>query len=179
MSNDLIEAADLAYLSGAPFTDEEVDDAVATLRGYLGWHVAPEKTETVTLDVTPCDPVLRLPTRHLVSVDEIRNVSTGDVIGASGYKVSVPLSRVRRCYSWPSGYAAVEVDMTHGFETCPPELRPILARMIGDSRVGAGNIKQESLGSWSVTYEGQQGATEGGSDTLARLSVRNSWPARL
>ena len=163
MSYDLIGPDDLAHLSGAPFTEGEVEDAVASLRAALGWHIAPVIEETVTLDVTCSDPVLRLPTRRLVSVEEIRRTDTDAVIEATGYKVSTALSRIRRGSSWPSGYGAVEVDMTHGFAECPPELRPIIGQMIDSGRSGGGDVTQESLGSWSVSY-GSGGSSGGLSD---------------
>lgn len=179
MSNDLIQPIDLVHLPGAPFTEQEVDEAVASLRGTLGWHIAPVKSETVTLDVTACDPVLRLPTRKVVTVDEIRNTTTSDVITASSYAVSLNLNRVRR-YSWPSGYGAVEVDLTHGYAACPPELRPIIARSIVRSRGSEGVIVSESVDDYSVKYSEDAGS--GGDyveQTLDRYSIRQSWPASI
>lgn len=178
MANDLISPDDMTYLPGAPFTDEEVDAAVAALRGELGWHIAPEQTDTVLLDVASCDPVLRLPTRHLVSVDEIRNVRAETVIAASSYEVSTNLGRVRR-YAWPTGYGAVEVDMTHGYESCPAELVPIIGTAIVAGRAAAGgDVKQQTAGPFSVTYTDASMST-GQMDTLERYSIRTSWPARL
>lgn len=180
MANDLIGPTDLAHLPGAPFDEFEVDEAVASLRGELGWHIAPEREETgVTLDVAPCDPVLRLPSRYVISVEEIRNTATDAVIASTTYKISKALGRVRRSYAWPSGYGAVEVDFTHGYEKCPPELRPIIASRIVQSRTTE-RVTQESVGPFSRSF-----ATDGGvtSDTvertLARFNARPSWPAAV
>ena len=128
MSNDLAAPEDLAGFPGAPFTENQVDAAVAAVRSAARWHIAPEREETVTLDVAAYDSWLRLPTRKLVSVDEVRDVDADEVIEDTGYRVSLNLAQVKRSgYYWPCGYGAVEVDMTHGYESCPADVLPVIA----------------------------------------------------
>ena len=62
MANDLVTLDDLSGLPGAPFTETEVEIAVASLRSALGWHVAPVRVETVSLDVNWPARWLSLPT---------------------------------------------------------------------------------------------------------------------
>lgn len=129
MTNDLVGPDDLAHLPGAPFTDAEVDSAAAALRKAAGWHIAPVRSETVALDIVPAEPVLRLPTRQLVSVTAVRRTSDATVYATTQYETSKRLARIRRRSSyWPCGYEAVEVDMTHGYTTCPPDLLPVIAQ---------------------------------------------------
>jgi len=138
VTNDLVSPTELSYLPGAPFTADEVDAAVEALRTALRWHIAPERAETVTLDVGDCDEVLRLPTRQLVSVDEIRDVDAATVIAASEYRVSKPLAQVKRNYGyWESGYARIQVDLTHGYESCPRDLLPVIAETAVSQRLTA------------------------------------------
>lgn len=127
MVNDLVNPAEMSYLPGAPFTDEQVTGAVATVRLAAGWHIAPLRTETVVLDVNWPTRWLALPTRKLVSVVEVRDVDTGEVVDPAHYKVSLGLATLRLTHSWPVGFGAVEVDMTHGYEECPPELLSVIA----------------------------------------------------
>jgi len=152
MPNDLVTASGLAHLPGAPFSDAQVDGAVAALRRYLGWHVAPEREETFVLDTLPMDDVLRLPTRKLVSVVEIRRGDDDSVYPVSTYQVSFLRSRIRRLGTyWPYGYGAVEVDVTHGFESCPLELLAPLGQVIVATRRDR-SIKSVQVVDSATTY---------------------------
>lgn len=136
MANDMLTPGDLAYLPGAPFTEAEVDAAVAAIRAAAGWHIAPVRVEVgVPLDVVCAEPTLRLPTRKLVSVEAVRNADTAALIGADRYRVSHERGRIRRRSGfWPAGYEAVEVDFTHGYTECPAELKAVVAQQIRDTR---------------------------------------------
>lgn len=152
MTNDLTSPTEMTHLPGAPFTAAEVDGAVAALRTYLGWHIAPVKTETVSMDVLPAEQVLRLPTRKLESVVAVRRTSDAVVYTATVYEVSKARARVRRKGAyWPDGYEAVEVDMTHGFDACPPELLSALGQVILAGRRDRG-IRQVSVDDGSTTF---------------------------
>jgi hypothetical protein len=125
----MVDPTDLVGFPGAPFTDAQVDAAVDEVRTAAGWHIAPLRTgQTVTLDVERRESWLRLPTRKLASVDEVRDPDSGDAIDADTYRTSLLLAQVKRsgCY-WPCGYAAVEVDMTHGYTTCPASVLAVVA----------------------------------------------------
>lgn len=128
MSNDLVpDLSDMDHLPGAPFTDTQLDGAVAAVRLAAGWHIAPQRTETIALDVNWPTRWLALPTRKLVSVTEVRDADTGEVVDPVHYRVSHDLATLRLRYSWPVGYEAVEVDLVHGYDECPPELLPVIA----------------------------------------------------
>lgn len=135
MSNDLVDASDLAHLPGYPFTEAEVDDAVANVRAACEWHVAPERSETVVLDVVCGESRLRLPTRRLVSVEEIVDLDTETAIAASSYRVSAALGQVFRKFSyWPTGYGRLQVEFTHGYEEVPRDLLAVLGESITTAR---------------------------------------------
>jgi hypothetical protein len=158
MSNDLVTPAELAHLPGAPFSDIEVDAAVAAVRAAAGWHIAPVREETITLDVAHCESWLRLPTQALVSVDEIRDADTGTVIDAARYRVSERLAQVRkRSGYWPHGYGRIEVDLTHGFDTAPAELLAVIAEAATTARRDQ-SVTQQTAGPFSVSL-GNGGAS--------------------
>jgi hypothetical protein len=138
VTNDLvINPGDLDHLPGAPFSDEETDGAVADVRGAAGWHIAPVKTETVTLDVSWGEPRLRLPTRKLLAVTAIRDTDTASVISSTTYRVSLALAQVKRRSScWPSGFGRIAVDMQHGYTACPPDLLAVIAEAANLARRG-------------------------------------------
>jgi hypothetical protein len=170
MSNTLVEPGQLSGLPGSPFTDLEVDMAVATLRADVGWHIAPEEESTVELDVTPGDPVLRLPTRRLVSVEEVRDNDTDAVIEASRYRVSRERGRIRRKSGcWPSGYARVAVDFTHGHTGCPDDLLGIVAHYARAARRDL-SVQSVRVDDGSVSYM-SGAAGELPPDALARYRI--------
>lgn len=132
MANDLVDASQLSYLPGAPFTEGEVDAAAAAIITALEWHIAPERQDTVVFDVGRCQSRLVLPTRKLVSVDEIR--VNGDVV--TGYEVSTRLAQVVKTSGfWKRGFGTVEVDMTHGYEEVPADLLPVIAATATSQRL--------------------------------------------
>ncbi|MGV7794910.1 hypothetical protein PJN28_23790 [Mycobacterium kansasii] len=120
--------ADLEGQLGAPFTQDEVDAAVVAVRNAARWHISPEASSVVTLDVECREPVLRLPTKHLVSVTEVRDVDLDEVISADLYRVSLSEGWVRAKYGyWPDGYGRMRVTFVHGYDDVPTDLLPVLA----------------------------------------------------
>lgn len=159
MANDMVTPQDLEHLPGAPFTDDEVDAAVAAVRLAAGWHIAPELTETITLDVTAYDSWLRLPTLKLVSVDAVRDTDDDSVFDAAKYRVSHRLAQVRkRTGYWPHGYERIEVDITHGFDAAPLELLSVIAEAASTARRDQ-SVTQEAMGPFSMSI-GTGGASQ-------------------
>jgi hypothetical protein len=159
MANDMLNPGDLAYLPGAPFTDAEVDAAVSALRAAAGWHIAPEKAETVALDTYCGDVSLQLPTRLLVSVEAITDVDRDAVVDPARYRVSRARCRVRRRSGvWPEGYERIEVEMTHGYEECPPDLLAVVGQYIIGSRRDP-TVQSVSVDDASKAYFNSQAST--------------------
>lgn len=102
--------------------------ACTAVRSYCGWHVAPVVTETVTLDVAGFGPLLFLPTLHLVSVAEVRDVTRDAPTVLDGWRTTAA-GAVASPRGWPIGFSAVEVDMVHGFDECPADILAVLQSM--------------------------------------------------
>lgn len=153
MSELLVIPDDLAGLPGAPFTQDEIDAAIEAVRAAAGWHIAPQRADVdVPLDVPLRDPVLRLPTRALVSVQEVRNATTGAVVPADRYRVSRALGRIRRRSGfWPCGYEAIEVDFTHGLEKWPADLLALVGQYVMAARRDP-TMQSVRVDDGSVTY---------------------------
>lgn len=146
MANDMCSVSDISDLPGAPFTQSEVDEAVAAVQGAFGWHVAPEESTTVVLSVPAMERVLRLPTKHLVSVDEVR--VDGVVVAEADYGVRLDAAYVvKRVGSWPADYDNIEVDFTHGFEETPKELLPLIAETAAIDR------RDESVKPYRLSFD--------------------------
>jgi hypothetical protein len=156
---------DFGGLPGAPFTQDEIDAAVAAVQGAARWHISPEQQDTIALDVQSWERVLRLPTRHLVSVDEIRDTYTSTVIDPGLYRVSVEFPKIlRRCGVWPCGYGRIEVDITHGYDEVPKDLLPVIAESALLDRRDQ-TVSSETQGPFSIGY------SDSGSRTANPLST--------
>lgn len=140
----LVEPAALTEFKGSPFPATPTHAAGEQIRRVCGWHIAPEVTETVVLD-SDGGPVLALPTLRLSSVAEVRDLTRETPVVVNNWRMSSNGTLVR-LGGWPWGAGAVEVTFTHGYESCPMELLPLIAGRVRR------RVAQESLGSRSVTY---------------------------
>ena len=149
----MVDATDLAYLAGAPFTDDEVDAAIATVRSAAGWHIAPVVEETeVLFDIDRYQQALRLPTRKLISVEEIRDADTQTVVPSTSYRISHTRNQVLLYSSyWSYGFERVEVDFTHGYAVWPQELWPLIAEAASMSRRDP-SVNRQTAGVFTVGY---------------------------
>lgn len=169
MANDLITPDELSGFPGAPFTDAVVDAAVASLRNAAGWHVAPSRTETVTVDSDGGSRLI-LDTLHLTAVAEVRNT-----INDPATPIEVRWSKAGILAGWfPCGFQSVEVDITHGYDECPPDLVPLIANAC--QRINTDpTVASQGAGPFTVTYRALDGATQSTVDPgLARYVI----PAR-
>lgn len=154
MSNDLnLSPEDMLHLpGGTSFTQEQVDSALGALRTALGWHVAPVRVETVAFDVRRDWQHIQLPTLKLEGVTAVRDVDSGDVIDPALYRVSAKLCTIHRTSgAWPSGYAAVEVDFSHGYATLPAELLTALGDVITNS-LRDGAVRSVSIDDFQQSF---------------------------
>lgn len=135
-------------LPGGPFTQPIIDQAVAAIRAYCGWHIAPQRTETILLDAGFAD-VLHLPSLHVADIAEIRSVN----FGAQEHLVEgfmwFPDGRVH--LRGPLGRYA-RVTFTSGHDVFPAELYGIVAYLAGIVKQG-GRITSEALSGHSVSFE--------------------------
>lgn len=153
----LCQSADLTDFPGAPFTQDVVDSAIGEVRAAAHWHIAPQITETVTVRAYGGFELL-LPTLNLVSLSAVRDVTDpANPITLSGWDSS-PTAEFKRGivgnrFGWPCRrpYAVLEVDVVHGFETCPPDLLPVIAQTALDFRRNRA-VSSESVGSVSASY---------------------------
>ena len=106
-----------------------------------------------------------LPTRRLVAVHAVRDLTGSAPRDITGYRWSLA-GLLSLESGWPSGFRAVEVEVEHGFDECPPDLLPVLADRTNR------RVMQESLGSRSVTYGVDGDRTIDYSLSLYRLGPR-------
>jgi hypothetical protein len=146
---DLFAPEDLAGLPGDPFDADLVTQAGEAIRNAAGWHIAPEVTETLTVD-SAGGPYLFLKTKRLSDVTEIRDVTDGGSTVLTGWTFN-RLGRVTRLSGWPCDGHTLEVDVVHGFDEVPAELLRLGASLARgeDNRLE----RQQTSGPFSTTYE--------------------------
>jgi hypothetical protein len=106
-------------------TPTEEDFAIAEVRGYCGWHIAPEVTEDVTLDGT-LSTVLRLPTLKLVELNSLSICEhVIDVTEHSEVEWSAG-GWLRRAAGFGGQLRGVVANITHGFETMPLDVPAVI-----------------------------------------------------
>lgn len=166
MTNTLAGPSDLTGFPGAPFTDRVVDGAVGALRLVARWHIAPSVTETITLDSDGGSRLI-LPTLHLTAVSEVRDVSGDTPVVITDFRWSHAGVLSRPC-GWPYGFQSIEVDITHGYTECPPELLSIIAYGCQSAGVDR-NLSARSVGPFSESYRDSAG--EVSDPILARYTL--------
>lgn len=169
MANDLASPADLADLPGAPFTDAQVDAAVAALRAHAGWHIAPPRTETLTLDVIGGSRVV-LPSLRVTAVAEVRNTYEDTPVEITDFRWSEAGVLSRRYCSLPCGFRALEVDITHGYDECPPELLPSIAACAATASLSPA-VASRGIGPFSESYRPVDGSVFAGDAAVARYTL--------
>lgn len=160
---ELVNATGLAGQSGAPFNLDRVKSACAALRRVAGWHIAPSVPEVVTFDHDGAG-VLLLPSLYVTGVTAVRDVTGDTPRDLTGWRWSQS-GMVSLPGGGPRGFRSVEVEFTHGYEECPPELLPVIAAGI------TGRVVQESLGSRSVTL-GTEDVTFAPASVVDRFRLR-------
>lgn len=155
----LVGSGDLTGFPGAPFSDGVVAAAAGQVRAVCGWHLAPAVAETVAL-VTGGSAVALLPSLRVVSVQEVRD-EDGNVL--TGWRFR-PNGVLRLPGGWPD---VIEVDFTHGHESCPSELVAVVAEFARG--IKAGGVKAESLAGRSVQLDTTPGGVS--AEVIARYSL--------
>lgn len=114
----------------APLPEGISDDAwfaaSRTIRDYCRWHIAPEISETLTLDGNGSS-LLRLPSAYVVDVASVSN--DGVLVATDGYEWSRfgMLRAVGR--PWSRRFRGVVVELTHGYETCPEDVLEVAIQL--------------------------------------------------
>jgi hypothetical protein len=139
-----------------------LDDASAFIRGYTHQDITLVESEEVALDGNGLT-VLLLPQIPVVAVTEVSTLDADDVATeVTEYRVA-EFGRLKRLdgYTWPAGHANVVLTYDHGYSVVPPDIAAVCYELAAENYVatGSGEITQESIGSYSVTYEASSAGT--------------------
>lgn len=122
---DLLTGVPLLGADGMPLPGMEDDNAIAAaagrIRDHCGWHIAPETVETITFDSLPSG-VLFLPSLRVTAVTV--------TVAAAAARISWSPTGRLKLLDHPGGVGLpVVVTFTHGYDTCPPSVRAVVARI--------------------------------------------------
>ena len=157
MAVDLVTPEELdAYLSGD--RNASLAAAMAAVRSYCGWHVAPVETHTVTIRAEG-EGVLLLPSLHVVSVDSVE--VDGEPVTDYSWREHGTLRTTSRCcmstHLWGHRHEGggwcgkVEVAFTHGFDEADDVKGIVLAAAARMASSPAGVVRAQT-GQVSETY---------------------------
>jgi hypothetical protein len=126
-----------------PATLRQLEIALAAVRHWCGWHIAPVQTVELTLD-GPGGKLLVLPTLNVRSVTRVTEcgeyIDLGDITWSANGRVAK-----RSAQPWTSEWRGITVEFTHGFDRLP-DLEAVVLSSIdrgGFSTVvtGGGGVK--------------------------------------
>lgn len=128
---------------------EAVKAAEKLVQSYCGWHIAPSIVgDVLTLDGKG-GSVLVLPTLYVTAIASI--VADGVTLAATAYNWSQSGLVERVGGYWPRKYRSIVVTLTHGYPTCPLEVRDFIANL-ADSGAGQSPMTRAQVGQVVVTY---------------------------
>lgn len=138
-----------APLAPLQYPPRQVEAAEAMVRNFCGWHIAPSKTEEVTLD-GPGGVTLILPSLRVTAITSI--VEDGVTLPESAYTWSQGGVVKRVEGRWSEKHQAIEVTMTHGYDRCPVDIEWELDRLAKAPNAAPAGIVKGQVGQVSVTY---------------------------
>lgn len=152
--------------------------ASALVRGYCGWHLAPQIREPVRVDGSGAQ-LQPLPTLHLVEIERV--VENGNSIALSRIRWSVAGFLLHRHRPWTLVLRGITATIVHGHIHTPPDVQAVVLAMA--ARVAAapvgGGVQSERTGPFQVTWNTT--AQAGGMmllDHEQRVLDRHSLPDR-
>lgn len=154
MAGELVTTADLvAFPGGSDLAAPVVAAAADLVRAYCGWHIAPEREDTVVVDCHGGATLVLPGTMNLTEVTGVRNV-TGDPTGVpvTGYRVHATEAFTAGILTHPGGwpYGVLELDIVHGYATCPDAIKAAVVELAG--AVERGDLSQRTLGDRSESW---------------------------
>lgn len=137
--------------------------ALAAIRAYLGWHLTPVRTETVTVSVRHVSRDLPLPSARIVNIEQVEVwddwSDTWQTLDPAEYGWD-PIGLLRaKCRPFMRGLSNVRITMTHGYE--PGEVPDVLAlaeTISRRARTNPGGIASQSVNGASVSFQTAGGA---------------------
>lgn len=143
--------ADLAATLVATDADRLLQ-AEALVRAYCGWHIAPERTETVEVRAAGGRSLL-LPSMYVTAVESVVDNSTPLTVEIDYIWSAAGV--ITRAGCW--GYDVVAVEITHGYSTVPLEVTAVVQALASRAIANPGSLTSKTIGPFSESYSTSSG----------------------
>jgi len=150
MADPLLDNADVVDWLGAPVPTFSQQVAEGAVTGYCGWHVAPERTETIRVQASGSRVVL-LPSLHIVDVTSVLD-ENGDPV-----TFTCETSGVLRL--WAPHTGRLTVTYTHGYAECPDGVAGVVLSVLGRAVTNPRGLVQAQETRGPVTRSESYGAS--------------------
>ena len=128
---------------------QALDAALATVRSYCGWQIAPVSTAESVSVWSPGGRALFLPTRKLTSIASI--TQNGVVLLASSYTFE-SYGVVKVVSGYFSTLTKLTVVFTHGYTELPDDAKDVVLTLADRSLTGTRGLASKSVGPFSENY---------------------------
>jgi hypothetical protein len=146
------ETGGLAPSSSALSDDDRLDQAEALVRDWCGWHIAPSKTETITVDGSGVDSLV-LPTKYLTAVTSVTEDGVALTEGVNfRWSQAGVIYRIDWC-RFTRKRQAVVVEFSHGYASPPVAVQSAIADLATTmDTTDAGLIRNRQVGQVTEGY---------------------------
>lgn len=146
-----------------------LDGVSAEVEAECGWHIAPVRSETITVDGSGAQVQL-LPTLHMTALTAITEDGTPVDLTTVQWSAAGYLWRTR---PWTRALRGVVPTITHGYPAAPAWLVSLVLTAAGRAHDVRPWVRQETAREVSVSYvaTGEPLLTEQERALLARLTV--------
>lgn len=121
--------------------------AEALVRGFCGWHIAPSRTETLTV-ARPRSYTIGLPSLHVTAVASVTSDGTALLTTDYAWSEAGVLTGIT---DWWRGDSVV-VAFTHGYPLPPAEVTAIVQAVAQRAVQNPGSLTRQQIGPFSDTY---------------------------
>lgn len=182
MANDMVTVSDLEASLGcasavAPLT---LDAAVAAIRRYCRWHVAPQRTETFVVDGT--GDSLRVPSLRLLTVVGVAERVDGSFGASTTAGITWSASGlVARPSGFCAGFGRWAAHVTHGYDVGDvPDVVMVVAQLAARMQraidASGASIAEEQVGEYRYRLADKAIVAPGSG--VGMTSAEEAWLAR-
>src|SRR5690606_40401225 len=117
--------------------------------GYCGWHIAPTRTDSLTLDGFGGSH-LWLPSLHVTEIESL--TVAGEELTSDQFDWSEDGYLELRCGRFPNRPRTIAVTMTHGYETVPADVAQVVMEVAARAKASPAGALREQAGQVSVDH---------------------------
>jgi hypothetical protein len=153
--------------------DERLEQAESVVRDFVGWHIAPVRTDAVeTFDGLCGRERVYLRTLQLTAITDVFVVGVASTFNVAHYQIDTDQGWVQPVAgrTWPTGSSGrVTVEYSHGYATVPPAVTRAVQAIAAQGVSNPGALTRIKTGPFEEQY-GSGGSAGGGSSVAGVLA---------